>query len=149
MNLLGWAGPGGFHTHWGGAGRGAQILYFETWGGEQHPMAHRVAAAPGALPYELDRANFTRLAVDSLADAASGRPVVLDELGLIELDAAGFPEAVARLFRSPAPVLAVIQRRALDRWLEVIGRDRVARVLELEPANRDALPRQIAALFRG
>ena len=85
----------------------------------------------------------------SLADAASGRPVVLDELGVIELDAAGFPEAVAGLFRSSGPVLAVIQQRALDRWLEVIGRDRVTQVLELEPATRGALPRQIAALFQG
>ena len=146
---LGWTEPGGFRTHWGGAERGAHILYFETWGGEPQPMARRVAAAPGAVPYELDRANFTRLAVASLADAASGRPVVIDELGLIELEAAGFPEAVARLFRSPASVLAVIQQRALDRWLAALGRDRITHVLEVAPATRDALPRQIAGLFRG
>ena len=149
MQLLKWEQPGGFFTHWDGAERGAQRLYFETWSGERHPMARRKPAAPDAVPYELDGANFVRLAMASLAEAASKRPVVIDELGLIELDAAGFPEAVARLFRGSAPVLAVIQQRALDRWLETIGRERVTRRLDATFANRDALPAQIAAEFGG
>ena len=147
MQLLRWEQPGGFFTHWDGAERGAQQLYFETWSGERHLMARRKPAAPDAVPYELDGANFVRLAVASLAEAAAGRPVVIDELGLIELDAAGFPEAVARLFRGDAPVLAVIQQRALDRWLEAIGRARVTRRVDATPANRDALPAQIAGWF--
>lgn len=147
MRRLGWAQPGGFFTHWDGAERGAQQLYFETWAGERHLMARRKPAPPDAVPYELDGANFVRLAVASLAESAAGRSVVIDELGPIELAAAGFPEAVARLFRCGAPVLAVIQRRALDRWLEVIGRERVTRRLDATPANRDALPAQIAAEF--
>ena len=149
MQLLKWEQPGGFFTHWDGAERGAQRLYFETWSGERHPMARRKPAAPDAVPYELDGANFVRLAVASLAESAAGRPVVIDELGLIELDAAGFPDAVARLFRGSAPVLAVIQQRALDRWLETIGRERVTRRLDATFANRDALPAQIAAEFGG
>ena len=147
MQLLRWEQPSGFFTHWDGAERGAQRLYFETWSGERHLMARRMPAAADVMPYELDRANFVRHAVASLADAASERPVVIDELGLIELDAAGFPEAVARLFRGGAPVLAVIQQRALDRWLEAIGRARVTRQVDATPANRDALPAQIAAEF--
>ena len=147
MQLLGWKQPSGFFTHWDGAERGAQRLYFETWSGERHLMARRMPAAADAMPYELDRANFVRLAVTSLAEATAARPVVIDELGLIELDAAGFPEAVARLFRGGAPVLAVIQQRALDRWLEAIGRARVTRRVDVTPANRDALPAQIAGWF--
>ena len=147
MQRLGWEQPGGFCTHWDGAGRGAQQLYFETWDGARHLMARRKPAAPDAVPYELDRANFVRHAVASLADAASERPVVIDELGLIELDAAGFPEAVARLFHGAGPVLAVIQQRALDRWLEAIGREHVTRRVDATAANRTALPAQIAAWF--
>ena len=147
MQLLGWKQPSGFFTHWDGAERGAQRLYFETWSGERHLMARRMPAAPDAVPYELDGAKFVRLAVASLAETAAGRPVVIDELGLIELDAAGFPKAVARLFRGDAPVLAVIQQRALDRWLEAIGRARVTRRVDVTPANRDALPAQIAGWF--
>ena len=54
---------------------------------------------------------------------------------------------MARLFRGGAPVLAVIQQRALDRWLEAIGRARVTRRVDVTPANRDALPAQIAGWF--
>ena len=147
MQQLDWTEPGGYRTHWGGEGRGAPNLYFETWGGERHLMARRAAAAPGAVPYELDRANFTRLAAAGLAAAAPGRPVVIDELGVIELEATGFPEAVARLFRGPAPVLAVIQRRALEKWLEIIGAENVTHRCEVAPATRAALPAQIAAWF--
>ena len=150
LKKLGWVAPGGFFTHWDGAGRGADTLCFETWSGEKHPMARRVAvpAGAGGLPYELDRANFTRLAVASLADAAGGRPVVLDELGLIELDAAEFPEAVAKLFRGTAPVLAVIQQRALERWLGILGPRVEPRILRVEPATRAALSAEIVALFK-
>ena len=150
MAQLGWAAPGGFSTHWGGAGRGADTLYVETWGGRRQPMARRLAesAAPGGLPYELDGAKFTEIAVASLAEADAGRPVVIDELGLIELGARDFAEAVARVFRSPAPVLAVVQERALERWLEVIGRDAVTHRLDVEAGTRDAMPTRIAALFR-
>jgi nucleoside-triphosphatase THEP1 len=147
MQLLGWERPGGFFTHWDGAGRGAQNLYFETWRGAKHLMARRDPAAPDAVPYELAGATFVRVAVASLAEAAAGRPVVIDELGLIELAAAGFPEAVARLFRGPAPVLAVIQQRAMDRWLALIDRMRVTRRVDATLATRDALPAQIAAWF--
>jgi nucleoside-triphosphatase THEP1 len=150
MHQLGWRQPAGFFTHWDARPRGADILYFETWSGEQQLMARRraVAAAPGEPPYELDPANFTRRAVASLADAAAGRPVVIDELGLVELGAAEFTAAVAKLFRGPAPVLAVIQQRALERWLELIGRENAGHLLRVDPATRAALPARIAALFR-
>ncbi len=149
LNQLGWTAPAGFFTHWGGAERGADVLYAETWAGGRHPLARRVAApvAPGGLPYELDP-DFSRFAVAALAGANPERPVVLDELGLIELGAPDVAAAVAAAFRGPAPVLAVIQRRALDRWLDVLGRAAADRLLDVDPAARDALPAQLAALFR-
>ena len=73
---------------------------------------------------------------------------MIDELGVIELGAADFTAAVAKLFRGSVPVLAVVQRRALDRWMAILGRANVARLLEVAPATRDALPGQIAGLFR-
>ena len=147
MECLGWTEPGGFHTHWGGHGRGAQHLYIETWDGQRHPMARRVATPPDAVPYELDRATFVRVAAASLADAAAGRPVVIDELGAIELSTGKFAAAVAKLFRGPAPVLAVIQQRALAGWLEIIGAEHVTRRCEVAPDTRAGLPAQIAAWF--
>lgn len=151
MRQLGWDLPAGFFTHWGGAERGADVLFFETWAGESHPMARRIAgpAAPGGLPYELDPENFARVSVASLAAAAEGQPLAIDELGLIELGSAAFTGALAEVFRGAAPVLAVIQQRALDRWMAILGREHVDHLLAVAPATRAALPAKIAALFRG
>ncbi len=147
MSRLGWERPAGFFTHWGGAGRGADVLHIETWGGERRPMARRVAApaGPGGAPYELD-GGFAPFAAAALAAAG---PVVIDELGGIELGSGEFVAEVVKGFAGPGPVLAVIQRRALERWLDLLGRDRVGRVVEVEPAGRDGMPAEIAALFRG
>lgn len=148
MKQLGWVDPAGFFTHWDGAGRGADVLYVETWSGEKRPLARRciAPAAPDSLPYILNQADPMRMAVACLADA--GRPVVIDELGLVELGDPGIPAAVAKLFRRSAPVLAVIQQRVLEPWLAAIGRENVAHLLEVDAATRAALPDRIAALLR-
>ncbi len=148
MRRLDWTRSAGFFTHWGGATRGAETLYFETWAGEKRPMARRRAesGAAGNPPYELD-ADFARLAAARLSSAGAA-PVVIDELGLVEADSAPFAAAVAGLFRGPAPVLAVIQDRALARWLGVIKPTANPQVMRVDAASRDALPEAIAALFR-
>ena len=151
MRRMGWSAPAGFCTHWGGADRGAPVLHLETWHGERGPLARRISApaTPDGLPYQLDMTTITGIAIASLAPAAESHPVVIDELGLIELGAVAFTEALAQLFLGPGPVLAVIQHRALERWLPIVGPDRIDRVVMVEPGTRDALPGQIAALFRG
>ena len=151
MKQLGWTAPGGFFTHWNGKKRGAERLLLETWTGERCVLARRLAGEtgdPDRPPYELDRPAAARAAAACLPVAGAERPVVIDELGPIEFAAPEFAEALARLFRGPAPVLAVVQRRALERWLDVLGRDRVTQVLEVDSAARDELPGRIAALFR-
>lgn len=149
MRQLGWETPAGFFTHWDGAGRGASALHLSTWAGKSHPVAHRIAepAVPGELPYALDRALFARIAISSLS-APTGNPVVIDELGVIELGSTEFICALAKVFRGPGPMLAVIQERALDRWLSLMGSESVERVWTVDSANRDALPSQLAAGFR-
>ena len=149
MRQLGWTAPAGFFTHWGGAGRGADILYAETWTGERQPLARRIAApaAPGGLPYGLDP-DFPRFAVAALAEAKSDRPVVIDELGVIELGAPDLAAAVAAAFRGPAPVLAVIQNRALNQWLGLVGPEAAEHLFRADLATRAALPAHVAALFR-
>jgi nucleoside-triphosphatase len=149
MARLGWAEPAGFFTHWGGEGRGARTLFLETWTGAIQPIAHRLAApaAPDRLPYELDAPVFHGAAIASLLPAANGHPVVIDELGLIELGSAEFIAALAEVFRGPAPVLAVVQRRALDRWRPLLDPAAAAPRFDVDPATRDALPGQIAAVF--
>ena len=149
MKHLGWTAPAGFFTHWDGQARGADVLFIETWAGDKRPLARRLAApaVPGGLAYALE-AGAARWAADVLAAAAPGTPVVLDELGLIELASPEFAVAVAQLFRGPAPILAVIQHRALARWLDLLDPKTAEHRFRVDPATRDALPAQIAARFR-
>lgn len=149
MQRLGWTKPAGFFTHWDGKERGADVLFIETWTGEKRPFARRLAApaVPGGLAYALE-ADAARWAAGVLAAAAPETPVVLDELGLIELAAPEFAAAVAQLFRGPAPVLAVIQNRALDPWRGIVGPIAAEHLFRVDPATRAALPAQLAALFR-
>ena len=150
MDRLGWVRPAGFFTHWNGADRGAAVVYVETWAGERRPMARRVErpVGPGELPYELDP-GFAEFAAAALADPDPAAPVVVDELGLIERGAAGFAPAVARAFRGPAPVLAVVQDRALAHWWGLLDPQNAARWFQVAAASRAGLPAAIAACFRG
>lgn len=146
---LGWQQPGGFFTHWGRAERGGPMLFLETWSGAIHPIARRVAvpAQPGGVPYELNAPVFNHVAMASLRPAAAGHPVVIDELGLIELGADPFAQALAALFQGPTPVLVVIQRRALAGWLAQLGADgRAAHRFDVQTTTRHALPAKLAAL---
>lgn len=149
MRQLGWTKPAGFFTHWDGKERGADVLFIETWTGEKRPFARRLAApaVPGGLAYALE-ADAARWAAGVLAAAAPETPVVLDELGLIELAAPEFAAAVAQLFRGPAPVLAVIQNRALAPWRGIVGPIAAEHLFRVDAATRAALPAQLAALFR-
>jgi hypothetical protein len=150
MARLGWTRPAGLFTHWDGAARGAATVFAETWTGARQPMARRVArpAGPGELPYELDP-GFADFAGAALSPPDPGTPVVVDELGLIELASAGFVAAVATWSRRPGPVLAVVQDRARARWRELLDPDGAARWFRVAAASRAGLPAEIAACFRG
>lgn len=146
LRELGWTAPAGFRTHWGGQERGSAELFLEAWGGTPQVIARRDDAAAG-FPYRLDHATFISHARASLLPCH--QPVVLDELGVVELASDDFVTAIVQLFRAERPVLAVIQQRVLDRWLERIGRDAVTELLTVDNATREHLPRHIAAVLRG
>ena len=147
MEELGWRASAGFFTRWG---EPARTLFIGTWRGESHAVAAPIAAAadPAAPPYALDLALFGRIAIGSLS-APAGGPVVVDELGVLELGAKELVAAVAEVFRGPGPLLAVIQQRALESWMGLVGFENVTHLLTIDPRTRDVLPARIAALFRG
>ena len=150
MRMLGWERPAGFATHWGGAGRGAEVLFCEAWGGERWTMARRIAGGgvDGAVPYELD-VEFERRAAEWLAGARDGRPVAIDELGMIELGAREFVRAVEGVFCGGGPVLAVVQERALAGWKEAVPAMGGAVLVEVGVWNRDGVPELVARLLGG
>jgi len=145
---LGWEEPAGFFTHWGGEKRPAPELFIEPWSGGARAMAHQLPdrTGPDFIPYELDVEAFTRTALASLASPEG--PVVVDELGVLELGAGEFCAAFSQLFRGPAPVLAVIQERALERWRALIDLGQNAPVFTVTPDTREILPAEIVRAFR-
>lgn len=150
MEKLRWRKPAGFFTRADPDQRPATTLMLETWTGEAFSFARRIETVlEGAPSYEVDLNVFEHFAVHCLESAGPQTPVVLDELGVMELRAERFIRAVSDLFHRPGPVLAVIQARALDRWMTIIGRERVNHLLLVDEASRDTLPDRIAALFCG
>lgn len=109
---------------------------------------HGDRADPETPPYDVDLEVFNQLAAESLETADEGTPVVVDELGILELDAAVFIAALSGLFQRAGPGLVVIQERALASWKQIIGSGNIDRVFTLERAIRDELPAQVAAAFR-
>lgn len=146
MQRLGWKTPAGYFTRWGPP---ARSLVLETWAGAAYPVARPVTppAGSGKLPYELDEALFGRIAMASLS-ADSGRPVVLDELGVLEIGLESLVRKLAEIFHGPAPVLAVIQQRALAAWQARLDFESSAEVWTVELATRAALPGRLAARFQ-
>lgn len=148
MERLGWRQPAGFVTRWIADDR--STLLIGTWEGPFSAWAQRREDPRGeeGPPYAVDPSVLHRFAADHLAHVPEQAPVVLDELGVLELGVAPFTGAVAALFRRAGPLLAVIQERALDRWMQILGRDTMDHLFLLAATPRDPLPEHIAALFR-
>ncbi|MBU1909543.1 MAG: nucleoside-triphosphatase [Verrucomicrobia bacterium] len=149
MDRLGWRQPAGFLTCWSDGRRPAPALILETWAGTSCVFAQwrKSSNNEDGPPYAADLSVLNHFAIEHMANVPAETPVVLDELGVLELGAETFTRAVAILFHRPGPILAVIQERALERWMEIIGPEKVEHVFRVEKANREALPDQIAALF--
>ena len=145
MQRLGWATPAGYFTHWDGQPRGAQTLYAESWRGERIPMAHRRApcGGPDAMPPYVLTPDFIPFAATHLTVSEPGQPVVVDELGLIELETAPIITAVSAHFRAANPVWVVIQQRALGKWRLHVPELSAATIFAVTPKNRADLPASI------
>jgi len=150
MEQLGWRQPAGFLTRRSADQRSAPALVLETWEGTSCVFAQlrKSLLKEEEPPYAVDLSALNRFAVEHMANAPAGTPVVMDELGGLELGAETFTQAVASLFQRPVPILAVIQKRALDRWLKIIRQKNIEHVFQVENGNRDRLPAEIAALLK-
>lgn len=147
MPHLGWTHPAGFFTHWNNQPRGAPTLYAETWSGEKITMAHRCdlrdPRIPHKIPYVLEP-RFIPFVQANLTLGQPAQPIVVDELGLIELTAKPIIAAFAAVFLVPNPMLIVIQQRALKNWLNYLPANPAPTIVEVTPENRAALPARLA-----
>jgi nucleoside-triphosphatase len=78
---------------------------------------------------------------------ATGQVVVIDEIGPMELFSTAFRAAVLRAVDSGRPVLATIVRRPHP-WADALKRRPGVRLIEITPANRDALVDMLIETFQ-
>lgn len=144
MDALGWKDPAGFYTR-----REPDALHIGAWRGGCVPFARRAEPPRAGHPsYKPDLDALSRFALPTLRTESEAAPVVIDELGVLELPSSQLTAAIAALFLRPNPVLAVIQQRALESWLAIVGRANVDDILLVDAAGRDSMPARLAALFR-
>lgn len=78
-----------------------------------------------------------------LREAADAEVIVIDELGYLESEAAGFREAVLRVLRGPKPVVGVV-RQGLGAWADAP----LGTVIEVTAANREEVPALVRKWLR-
>ncbi len=77
-------------------------------------------SSPGLDKYEIDHTVFDKQGIrllDSIQEQS--KLIVLDELGIMEFNSPLFLKAIVTLFSSPKPIIAVIQQRALQKYLKL------------------------------
>jgi nucleoside-triphosphatase len=139
---------GGFFTaemRQGGARVGFAL---ETLDGRLATLAHiKRTGWPRVGKYGVDVEALDRLGVPALWSAVeAGTLVVIDEIGKMEMVSAAFRGAVEAALRSRAPVLGTILRQPHP-WADRIKAAHGVTVIEVTPANRDAVPAELARLI--
>ncbi|MBV6696651.1 nucleoside-triphosphatase [Kitasatospora aureofaciens] len=125
----------------------------ETLAGRRAVLAHVGFPGPPRVGrYGVDLGVMARLALPSLADAASDatdapaarKLVLIDELGRMELAYRPFEDAVRALFAADVDVVATVQAQP-GPLTDALKHRTDVELLRLTRANRDALPEQLAA----
>lgn len=151
IRRLGWTAPAGWVSRREEPLPGQPVVTLTTWDGSARQVVARgskPSPAPDSAPFTPDTAAWDRFAWQHLRDLPAGQPVVLDELGVLEWPAAACVAAVAGLFDRAAPLLVVVQERALDRWLQCVGAARVDRIARLFPDQRGQLADELVAAWQ-
>jgi nucleoside-triphosphatase len=140
---------GGFYTeeirdH--GARVGFKVVALE---GGDAVFAHVDFTTPERVgKYGLDLSALEVVGVKAIREAVQAhRPIVIDEIGPMEIRSVGFREAVNDALDSELPVLATIFSRSLPFTDGIKSRPDVV-LIEVSPNNRDRLVSQLSENFR-
>jgi nucleoside-triphosphatase len=121
----------------------------ESLGGDRAVMAHiDISGPPRVGRYGVDLGTFERIALPSLAAAASSEVMVIDELGKMELASAAFRHAVVRAFDGEAAVVATVHRFRHP-FTDALKRRSDVEILPVTERTRDRLPEELVARLGG
>jgi nucleoside-triphosphatase len=120
----------------------------ETFAGGRAVLAHvDLPGPPRVGRYGVDLTVMERLALPSLTPApvspAPGPVALIDELGRMELACTPFQDAVHSLFEEDIDVVATVHVHA-DPFTDALKGRHDVDVVHITPANRDALPGELA-----
>ncbi|MFJ9682031.1 nucleoside-triphosphatase [Streptomyces sp. NPDC101194] len=129
---------------------GARVGFaLETLAGRREVLAHvDLPGPPRVGKYGVDLGVMEGLALPSLrlaaTEGATGRLVLIDELGRMELACTAFRHAVGSLFVAEVDIVATVHMHP-DPFTDALKRRADIEVVQLTSANRDALPGKLAA----
>jgi len=105
------------------------------------PKTHRVGR------YGVDPGALEAFVGAALAADAGAQAYLVDEIGKMECLSSRFVGAMEALLGSGAPVVATVAQRGAG-FIAEVKRRADAEIREVTPANRDALPEEVAAWVR-
>ena len=135
---------GGFYT-WEIRERGRRVGFqLSTWEGESGTMSHIDIASPFRVgKYGVDVQAVDDIGVPAILEGiASGKLIVIDELGRMELFSERFRKTVLKALDSDVPLLGVIQARPHPFLDRIRGRSDVE-LIHVTEENRNTLARQL------
>ncbi|UCC73234.1 MAG: AAA family ATPase [Gemmatimonadota bacterium] len=150
VELIGLDRCAGFYTEEVRAG-GRRIGFdVVTLDGRRGPLARAGAAGPRVSRYGVDLASFEELGVVTLERGLreGAAVLVVDEIGKMELFSRRFIALLERVF-GEACGSAILGTVMAGRYPTVdrLRRQRGLRVVEVTPANRDGLPRELGRIY--
>ena len=97
--------------------------------------------------YNVESGDLERVCVTALLNAArrSARLVLVDEIGPMEMTSETFRAALSKLFASGKPVVATLRYGSHYPEVEEARRIVDTRTIQVTPANRDSISREIIA----
>jgi nucleoside-triphosphatase len=118
-----------------------------TLDGQRAVLAHvDRRGEPRVGKYGVDVDALDRVGVPAIREAVRRRArIVIDEIGKMEMASPAFCHAVEEMLETQAVVLGTILQAAHP-WADRIKRHPGVELVEVTPANRNELPRRLAAL---
>ena len=111
---------------------------------EADRVAIRFGGNRGAVGYP---EVFDRAGIAALRDAEKADLIVMDEIGFLEADAAGFRVRIGDLLDGDTPILGVVRQQGETAQQRMIRMHPKVRVIEVTKENRDSLYPEILAFF--
>ncbi len=117
--------------------------------GEEDVMAHVDFPGPRVNKYGVNVAAFDRVGPSALDEAVrTGRLVIMDEIGMMELLSVAFQQRVIAVLDADTDVLGVIKQHSNPFTDKIRAREDVE-IMTVTQKNRDRLPEEVAARFAG